>query len=220
MKENQKGLITDFDNTLVKTMQFVSGHVRETCDKLGIERPSQEKLLAILKLNPPFEKIFQNIFTERADEVLAKYRETAMEKFFKPTDNGVETVKMLNQKGILIVIVSNRINKLPERLEQAGYNQSSFLSIVQPKEPKPGKGAYSEAILALKQGGVKEENIFIAGDSLDDYEACPNHLINHFFALLTGPNTEEEFMKAGVKKDKILINISNLPDLIFNNGRN
>ena len=73
MKEGQKGLITDFDNTLVKTIQFVSDHMRETCEALGLECPSQEKLLAILKLNPPFEKIFENLFAERASEVLTKY---------------------------------------------------------------------------------------------------------------------------------------------------
>ncbi len=220
MKEGQKGLITDFDNTLVKTMRFVSNHIRETCEVLGIRCPSQERLLAILKLNPPFEKIFQDIFAESANEVLTKYRETAIAKFFKPIDDGLEFVKILNQKDILIVIVSNRINKLPERLEQAGYNPNSFLAIVQPDKPKPNKEAYSEAIRILNENGAREENIFIAGDSLDDYEACPNHLAKHFFALLTGPNTKEEFMKAGVEKDKILTSFSNLPDLILNHGGN
>ena len=219
MKEGQKGLITDFDNTLVKTMLFVSGHMRETCETLGIGCPNQDKLLAILKLNPPFEKIFQDIFAERADEVLAKYRETAMEKPFEPINDGLKTVKRLKQEGISIVIVSNRINKLPERLEQAGYNQNYFLAIVQPKEPKPSKQAYSEAIQTLKQVGVKEKDIFIAGDSLDDYEACPDHLTKRFFALLTGPNTEEEFIEAGVEKDNVLISISDLPNMILNNGR-
>lgn len=220
MKEGQKGLITDFDNTLVKTMQFVSGHIDETCKALNINCPNQDKLLAILKTNPPFEQIFQDIFASRADEVLLKYRETAMEKLFEPTDNGLDVVNILNQNNILVIIVSNRINKLPERLEQAGYKQNSFLAIVQPDESKPSKNAYSKAIRILKDNNVTDENIFIVGDSLDDYAACPKYLENHFFSILTGPNTEKEFIESGVKKSNILEDISSLPNEIINYGRN
>jgi len=219
MKEGQKGLITDFDNTIVKTTEFVIRHTQVTCQTLGIECPSQDKLSEVLKQNLPFEKIFENLFAERASEVLTKYRETAMEKPFEPIEGGLEAIKTLNQGEVQIVIVSNRINKLPERLEQAGYDQHSFLAIVQPTEPKPSKKAYLEAIKVLTEKGVPKENIFITGDSLDDYQACSNDLLENFSALLTGPNTEEEFIESGVEKNNILTSISDLPNFILNNGR-
>ncbi|KKS97556.1 MAG: hypothetical protein UV74_C0012G0011 [Candidatus Woesebacteria bacterium GW2011_GWB1_43_14] len=221
MKEIQKGLITDFDNILVKTSDFVARHIFHTCDKLKIERPDGETVVDILvRRNPPFDKIFTELFGEQGPKILESYREDALETPYEATEGTVSLVGTLYKNGDRIVIVSNRTNKLQERLVQAGYNPKWFLAIIQPEVPKPDKEAYTGAIKLLHGQGVDRQYIYIIGDSIDDLEACPSDLVDNFYALTQDPKLIEMFERAGVKRTNIVDSFQNLPFLTTGNGRN
>lgn len=210
MKETKKGLITDFDNTLVKTRDFILRHLTHTCERLGIEIPPQEKLLNVLRKNPPFEEIFNSLFANEGSNVLAAYREDAMETAYEAMDSALKLVQTLNQEGAKIVIVSNRTNKLSERLAQAKFESSHILGIIQPASPKPSKDAYKEALDLLGKAGVARGDVYILGDSLDDYQSCPDDLEQRFYALTTGPVPETDFLASGIPKEHILSSPSEL----------
>lgn len=193
------GVIIDFDNTLAATNAFIEKHLGQTCKNIGVLAPEHEILMAKLKENPPFEKIFLDLFGEKGAEILAAYRETAMNTPYQATEGGVEFVKTVFEQGISIVIASNRTRMLSERLEQAKYRKEWFLDIVECDPKKPEVGAYSGAI--SKFNASKE--IIIIGDHPDDYLACPDYLRVSFIALLTGLTTAEEFEQVRVSKDKI-----------------
>ena len=52
MKVTKKGLITDFDNTLVTTRDFILRHLLHTTKRLKIKSPPKNKIVNILKKNP------------------------------------------------------------------------------------------------------------------------------------------------------------------------
>jgi len=203
-KEQNKGLITDFDNTLVKTRNFILRHLLHTCARLNIKAPSEENIVGILKRNPPFEEIFTSLFREEGQSVLAAYREDAMETPYEAIDGALELVDTLQQRDTTIVIVSNRTNKLAERLEQAKFNPNHFSAIIQPAEPKPSQNAYKEALEFLAEKGVARSNVYVLGDSIDDYQACPEDIRANFYAVLAGPNTKEDLVAAGIKEGQLL----------------
>ncbi len=209
-----KGVITDFDNTIVETKIFVVNHIRNTCQKLHIELPSPERILKILKTNPRFEDIFSQLFTEKATEVLAAYRETAMDTPYTSLEGAFGFIRKIREGKGEIIIVSNRTNKLAERLIQAGFNQQDFLAIVQPKNLKPDQKAYDEALQLLKERGVNPENVLIIGDSPDDFLACPDKLKGQFYGLLTGPTTAEEFLLCGLPQAQICTDLETLTKML------
>jgi beta-phosphoglucomutase-like phosphatase (HAD superfamily) len=199
----ESGIITDFDNTLVATNSFVEKHLRITCQKIGISVPSHEALRTKFRENPPFEKIFTDLFGDSGKEILIVYRENAMETFYEETPNGNLFVRAMFDQGVPIVIVSNRVNKLEERLVQAGYNPGYFLAILKVESTKPDQKAYNPAIAILEEKEIPKSGIKIFGDHTDDYQACPEDLKPNFIAVLTGLTTAEEFEKAGVANERI-----------------
>lgn len=217
MKEqDKKGFITDFDNTLVKTREFIVRHIKHTCKRLEVDSPQKTKIIDILKTNPPFEEIFSHLFGDKSKQFLDSYRQDAMETYYEAADGALELIKTLKDKNIKIVIVSNRINKLDERLRQANFNPKDFIAIIQPQIPKPSKKAYAEAIEILEKANVNRKNIVILGDSPDDYAACPDDLTQNFFAVTTGPNTSEDFLILGLSQDHILMSTRELIGRIEN----
>ena len=204
MKVTEKGLITDFDNTLVATRDFILRHLLHTTKRLKIKPPPKNKIVNILKKNPPFEEIFNSLFGKEGPSVLEAYREDAMQTPYKAISGALRLVKSLNRKKAKIAIVSNRTNKLVERLVQAKYNPKHFIAIIQPASPKPSKDAYKEALTLLQKKGTQANDIFIMGDSIDDYQAVRRELKNNFYAVSTGPNTRKEFLKAGLSPKQII----------------
>lgn len=193
----KKGLIIDFDNTLVATWDFIFTHLKKTCNRLSVTFPLIEKIQSKLQQNPPFEQIFIDLFGSDGERILVAYRENAMETPYKEIPGGNLFVQTMFAQEVPMIIVSNRVNKLEERLVQAGYDPTNFLAILKAEPAKPDQKAYGEAISKLPN------KITIIGDHTDDYLACPDNLRLNFIAVTTGLTTAEEFEKIGVKKDKI-----------------
>jgi len=87
-----KGLITDFDNTLVKTQSFIRRHLLHTVRRLRIKPPSGRKLNSTLRKNLPFEQIFNELFGEKGPKVLESYRQDAMETPYEAMVGAVSLV--------------------------------------------------------------------------------------------------------------------------------
>ncbi|HLD03493.1 MAG TPA: HAD-IA family hydrolase [Candidatus Dojkabacteria bacterium] len=215
MVKNVKGIITDFDNTLVQTQKFIKEHLGKTCRKMKCNEPDPQTLQNTLKKNLPFEQIFTELFGEMSGpEVLAAYREDAMVTYFNPTPGALEMVKAAKQKGVPVLIVSNRTNKLAERLVQAGFAPEDFLKIIEPAVKKPSEGAYTEAFAELATNKVQPQETLIIGDSLDDYQALSPELKNNFAAVTTGPNSRDEFIALGVLMENVLDSLAGLDKIL------
>lgn len=205
-----EGVITDFDNTLVKTHHFVREHIQRTCARLEVESPEDKEVFRILEGNPPFEEIFDKLFGKNSKLVLSSYRENAMETHYHPTEGGAEFIRALYESAKKIIIVSNRTRKLPERLSQANYNPAWFMAILSADKPKPDKSAYLKAINRLEASGVDRSDIYILGDDVDDYISCPDDLRDNFIAVLSGLNSSEDFEKLGLSKERMVESLDEL----------
>ena len=201
--QKESGIIFDFDNLLVATNQFVIDHLSKTCQKSNMTLPTSEIITAVLKKNLSFENIFTELFGDRGAGILATYRDTAMETPYRATEEGLEFVQGQLALGILMIIVSNRVNKLEERLTQAGYNPKDFLAILKAEPAKPDQKAYDPAIALLQEKEIPKSRIKIFGDHPDDYLACPDDLRTNFVAVTTGLTTREGFIKVGVNEQNI-----------------
>ena len=210
-KRITKGLIADFDNTLVKTQSFIRRHLLHTLRRLKIKPPSGRKLNDTLRKNLPFEQIFNELFGEKGPKVLESYREDAMETPYEAMAGAVSVVKKFVKNGNKVVIVSNRANKLEERLTQAKFDPKWFLAIIQPSHSKPDKRAYDEALKILAKEKIDRKNIFVLGDSPDDFIACRKGLRNGFYALTRDLELSRKFKKARLPKTHIVSSLKLLP---------
>ena len=216
MLKKVTGIITDFDNTLVQTQKFVKDHLYHTCTRLKISAPKNSVIYAVLKKNLPFEEIFSKLFgKDLGEKVLAAYREDAMNTPYTATSGAHELISTAKQKEIPVIIVSNRTNMLAERLQQAGFNPKDFVNFIAPAIKKPNIGAYTEALAELATHKAQPKTTLIIGDSLDDFLALPENLKDNFLAVVTGPNTKEEFYKLGVSADNVLKSLVDFNNTLF-----
>lgn len=216
---NKTGIITDFDNVLVKTSDFIFRHLEKTCERLKRTPPDRQKVITALKTNARFEELFNMLFGQDGPEVLGAYREDAMLTPYEASKGAVEFVKELRRKMIPIVIVSNRINKLEDRLLQAGFEVGDFAAILQAEPAKPDKQAYNGAIEFLKNLDIDRPNFVVTGDHPDDYLACPAEIAGQFTAVLTGLSTRAEFVNLGVATDMIFESLTQLGNHLQVDGR-
>ena len=110
-KRITKGLIADFDNTLVKTQSFIRRHLLHTLRRLKIKPPSGRKLNDTLRKNLPFEQIFNELFGEKGPKVLESYREDAMETPYEAMAGGGWGGEKVGKKGNKIINFFNKTKK-------------------------------------------------------------------------------------------------------------
>jgi beta-phosphoglucomutase-like phosphatase (HAD superfamily) len=195
-----EAMILDMDNLLVGTMPFIIEHIRRTCRRLHIKPPSRKEIVRILKDNPKFEDIFDELFEKdnkpnNGAQMLAEYRSDAKIYKFQATEGGIEFVNKAVNSGVKLIIVTNRVNAAEERLGQAGYNIHSFLAILTPpgELKKPDPHSYDKAFEMLEAQGISRDKVVVIGDDPDDCLACPPDV--PFIGVLTGPTGKNDFVK-------------------------
>ena len=192
MEENIKAVIFDFDDTPVDPSTFFARHIQQKIEHLfppNKQKDLIEKALQLRDSNIGFEDIFLKAFEEKGPLVLEKYREDAMDTPYTPRDGMAQLVEMLLEKGTKLYILSNRTNKLAQRLEQAGFTKEDF-EIYEAVEKKPNQLAYSEVFEDLKKQGIEKEEVVIYGNHISDYLALPDKWRDRFIAT---PRTLESF---------------------------
>ncbi len=211
--KQKEALIVDFDNTLVKTKEFIEKHLNSTLKRLGRKTTDHQKITDILKKNLSFEKIFEELFgQEEGKIILNSYRERAEETTYEATEGAVNLIKKLNKSEIPIVLTTNRLNLIDLRLEQAGFEADSFVAKFTPAPPKPDIHAYDFPIEFLASMGIRKEKIGFIGDSQDDYRSMPKEIKNNFTAVLTGLDNRKDFIRIGLKENQLINNLNQYGD--------
>ena len=196
--------VFDFDNTLVDTKTFITAHLIDTCQTLGVEPPTAVQIDKILVQNLPFDNMFGQWFDpQTASNVLAAYRSTAMMRSYNPCRGLYNLLQKLDGKGVF-VILTNRIFGIRERLKQSGLNPNLFAHIVSPAVKKPALEAFDE----IRELCPWSQLVFI-GDHPDDWRATRNTSIQ-FYAVLTGLSSRQDFIDAGLDDNRIVDNLAQL----------
>lgn len=228
-KKEIKACIFDVDNTILATDEFVVKNIFATVDRLTeggffVEKPSQEDIFCVQAQNLPFEDIFKQLFLGMYDGreiwefVLENYRAYASQQYYNATHGALETIRMLKEEGLILCLVTNRVNMLEERLKQAGFDVNDFLCMCIPPAPefrKPHPKAFEKAINCLSVFGIRTEQTVMCGDHLDDYYSSFYQNIK-FIPVLQGRTSREEFLDVGIEKNIIIDDLSDIGEAIKN----
>lgn len=217
-----KTLILDFDGTLVKTKIFVRNHMLKTIKgKRKVSKDEEEdiikKLERILGQNTPFEEIFQEMFSQEWEEYLKLYRATAMDTKYEATEGMFKFVKRMKEKGVKLYILSNRSNKLEERLKQAGYNPNDFEIYSAPEgHAKPDKESYTEVLESVKKTINQSSELLVIGDHIYDYLGLPEEYRERFRAIPDSELQRDAFLQMEeFPKEHLFDSVSQLEESIM-----
>lgn len=205
----KKAAIYDMDNTLVATDAYVQEHLLETIKQMGLPEVSSSLIAQVQKKNLPFEDIFKELFSEKAELVLTEYRKTAVSKPYFSTKGATDLVRFFQEQNFVQGVLTNRTKLAAERLGQAGFTSFAFILSPAPEFRKPHPSAFSPAIQWLSNQGIRLNETITFGDHLDDYLSAKSVGID-FCAILTGQTTKEDFLGAGLSENKIFENMGQL----------
>lgn len=201
--ESVKVVIFDCDNTLINTNKFVRKCIKLTCSALDHQ---YEKTLVIEKQNKnlPFQNLIFEIFQGKGELAFTTYRSIADRPDLSYTEcsGAGDVVSFFREKNITQMILTNRANKISQRLREAKIDDATFKKIITPQETKPSVQAYDEVKLILDEDQLDKSSVISIGDHLHDYESASKNDIA-FFAVLTGTSTKEEFIYRGLPENYI-----------------
>ncbi len=223
-----RALLFDADNTLFASHKSIKNILRTTIQKLKevgdihVVEPAELEIDNVLKVNIPFEEIFQRLFPGQYNTkniweiILEKYRELAPEIPYFATPHAVETIKELKKQGFVLGIVTARVNMVDVRLEQCGFNMNDFSFISTPEDQefkKPHPKAFGPALTKLKEMGIQKSEVVMFGDHFDDYFSAKGQGLN-FIAVLQGMISKEEFIAEGLEENLVINNLGSLHETL------
>ncbi|MBT3539156.1 HAD hydrolase-like protein [Candidatus Parcubacteria bacterium] len=223
-----KAVIFDIDNTLLNQKKAFSDTLSQAVEGLlqdGISFPShlsKERLTEVERQNLHFEDIFKELFPgDTTGEplwrvVLEKYREIAPGVAYEATINAVEVVKKFKEQGLVLGLVTNRVNMVVERMAQAGFDMNDFAFIYTPREKqyaKPHPRAFELALEDLGRRGIRSEQVVMFGDHTDDYYSAFYQNIN-FVAVVQGHITRDGFREIGIEENLIINDLNNAEEIL------
>ncbi len=172
-----KGIIFDWDNTLVDTWPLI----QHAIDKTMVEMGRQPWGLAKVKdeihksMRESFPEIFGDNWQKAGEIYKDSYRAVNL-KQMKFLPNSLELFDKLEEKGILQFIVSNKIgNTLRAETTVLGI-EKKFFAIIGSQDANYDKPSKDPAELALLGSDLdpKKDEIWFIGDSLADVECAYN----------------------------------------------
>jgi len=217
-KKDIQAVIFDIDNTLLNQKKAFSDTLSRAVEDLlqketiNLFRPSKEHLYEVVSQNLHFEDMFKELFPGDAvgrplyEVVLEKYREIAPTVRYEATPGACETLRKFQESGMVMGLVTNRVNKVKERMTEAGFDMNDFAFIYTPSEKqfaKPHPRAFEPALEDLKRKGIRPEQVVMFGDHTDDYYSAFYQNIN-FVAVVQGHITRDEFRSVGIEDSLIL----------------
>lgn len=193
--------IFDFDGTLADTVRGIKNAVVFALDYYGIKETDYEKLDAFI--GPPlfesFKKLY-NVTDERADELVAKYRER-----YKITasvesdiyDGVVDMLKSLRERGKTVAIASSKPRIFVDGISQY-HGIDIFYDYIAAETFAHRHSSKKELITeVLEHFGVTDKaKALMVGDRFYDIEGAIGAGVDSAGAVY-GFGTEEELRNAG-----------------------
>lgn len=198
----QNGLNTvifDFDYTLGDTTNGIVLSAQYALEQMGEEERSYEEIKKTigLSLSETYKALTGNMDESRADRFFTLFKEKADEVMVESAElyPGVkELLVTLREKGYRIGIVTTKFGYRVRNIMKK-FDAEDLLDVVigvgDVAKVKPDPEGL---LLAIKQLGVKKEDVLYVGDSYVDAKAAEAAGMK-FAGVLTGTTTREEFLK-------------------------
>ncbi len=189
-----KGVLFDWDNTLVDTWPVIHDAMNATLSAMGhplwtVEETRQRVRRA---LREAFPDMFGDRWEEARDIFYARFREIHLERL-EVCEGAEPLLKLLQEKRIYLGVVSNKsgdhLRREAEHLGWSGY----FSRLVGAMDAPKDKPALDPVLMALDPGGLKPgPDIWFVGDTRIDMECA--HAAGCLPVLVAGaPAKPEDF---------------------------
>jgi FMN phosphatase YigB (HAD superfamily) len=217
-------LIFDFDGVVVDTTKLAFKFIQESLYKHGLPTVDDSFLRSIW--GRPVEEIHKLIEEEIDEKFPAKLRVEL--KNYRPKCSPASELAFILQKsrqnGNKIALVTNRSKKdingiLDHNICRHILDLFNFIQSGEKNIKKPDPLVFKSILDSLEYQKWQIENIVFFGDTVAyDYQAVLsfNKTSSYkmlFFGVLSGANTEEDFIKAGLNPD-YLISLEEIPDKV------
>jgi len=216
-----KAVIFDFDNTISQTKKaqaelmfmtlksFLSEDVSLELDLLKKKylekRTAKETLL-----------FYSQSFDLDYDKVLDCFYSNFSKVEFDSREGFWKFFNYLKRQGsdVKLLLVTNRLEMLDERLSECGLSKSDFdfwIQATSEQEQKPSGFMMQKALEFVRQYGIEADEVLSIGDNVVDFQS--SKLVGFcFVGLLGGSSLLSDFNRAGLDSDLIF---ENLVDIYF-----
>jgi phosphoglycolate phosphatase len=172
-----KAVIFDWDNTLVDTWPLIQTAIDATMEKMGQKAWGLEKVRD--NVHKSMRESFPAIFGDKWEEAGEIYKKTYRASHLQQIQllpNALELLSVLEEKGILLFVVSNKMGvTLRKEAAKLGIDKKFFALIgaSDASADKPSKQPVELALLGSDLDPKKDEIWFI-GDTITDVECARN----------------------------------------------
>jgi phosphoglycolate phosphatase len=172
-----KGIIFDWDNTLVDTWPLIQSSIDQTMIAMNLEPWGLEKVRNNVhkSMRESFPEIFGNNWQEAGEIYKNSYRSIHLTNLeFLP--NALNLINFLHQKKILQFVVSNKIGNTLRKEAQKLEVDRKFFSLIGSQDSnfdKPDKTPVELALLG-SQLDLKKDEIWFIGDTIADVDCAYN----------------------------------------------
>jgi phosphoglycolate phosphatase-like HAD superfamily hydrolase len=211
-----RGVIFDYDDTLVATISTKWSALKRVATKYGIQLKDSD---IAPHWGKPFDQQITDIFGEidRPDVLIKLCKQESVTLFSHLLPGVQDTLEFLFQNNYVCSILSSGTSDviLPE-LKHNRIDPKLFLKIQTSDESlvqKPDPAALNSTLELFLAKGITSNELLIVGDSLRDYQLAYNARIK-FVGVTTGLTTELDFKNRGC--NLTIANLSKLLHVINN----
>src|SRR5690625_424441 len=174
MNQNIRTILFDLDGTLINTNDLIIEWFKHTFDNYGLNFTNEE----IITFNgPPLRETFKMIDQDRAEEMIATYREHNLlnhDNYVTPFPHVVETIQELEKHGFNLGIVTTKMEKSVEKGLAITGLKPYFQTIITLDDVNNAKPHPEPVIKAMKELQGEPESTLMIGDNSHDIEAGHN----------------------------------------------
>ncbi|MEG8183120.1 alpha/beta fold hydrolase [Nocardia terpenica] len=205
-----RAVVFDFDDTLAATMRARWPVLRRTAAEFGVELEISTIRAA---WGRPFDALVRALVPTVDPAVFVpRYREAMAAQPPRPTPAAVSVLRRLRQRGVSLSIVGSGSRALiVQDLVALGVLDcfDEVRGCEQSEVHKPDPRVLHPTLAALSAAGVARGQVLYIGDSVRDHLAATGNGVA-FLAVLTGLETREDFLRAGLARNLVLGSLSQL----------
>jgi len=197
-----KCIIFDLDGTLLNTLPDITSSLNRALAAFGFRQVTEEQTETFVgngAKNLVKRAIGKDVGEETLDAVYKRYGEEYSENLIVKTkmyDGIAEELKILQNDGFSLAIVSNKPDSQTKRIAEAFFPDVHFDVVFGKRDGVPLKPDPYSALEAMKIIGSDKENTVFVGDSPEDFKTAQNAGIK-CISVLWGYRKKEAYSDFG-----------------------
>ncbi|MFH1420831.1 MAG: HAD-IA family hydrolase [Candidatus Aenigmatarchaeota archaeon] len=207
-------IVFDFDDVLVKSWE-INRHVAEELSVQAGLKPLPPGTYR-KEYGAPFEYLTKKYWEITVGEFIALLKKHALSiPPYSPVEGTIETLKKLEKNHALGILTSRDCHSMPHMFETSGIPEKLFSFVITEDDCHVHKP--DPLVFKHVRDVVKGDFCYVGDNHEKDWPAARDAGVP-FIAVTSGLSNREDFIKAGVRPERVLQSISMLPDFMSSNN--